>query len=1143
MRIHFMYFGHYSAKMHKFRTSYNLDLTNSHFYQMDFLTNQRPLFAAFCVLLSLSFYSCQHGLDKPKFSAQTITTGSLFQLIKPAESGIHFINSLSESTQNNLVTNNLIYAGAGAAAGDLNGDGLADIVLLANEAMPAIYINEGDFKFKAATAGSGIQKTPGWHSGVSLIDINEDGKLDIYINRGGPQEKNMDKRRNLLYINKGNMKFEEQAKQYGLDDPGASIQTVFFDYDGDGDLDAYVLNYLLGIQRIGYDKLQQRRTGVSDDLAVEYSDHLYRNDGGNFTNVSKQAGVQNWGHGLGVAVGDINGDNLPDIYVSNDFEVDDFYYINQGDGTFKESLKNHFPHVSFFAMGLDVADINNDGALDVFEVEMLPKDRKRAVMNMSQMDRGRFEDLLTYGFQPQYMRNSLHLNRGEGYFSDIAQMAGVAKTDWSWGTLLQDFDNDGFKDIMVTNGIARDMRNRDFQVNTNKKFEEANGNIAIEQINNLAPTTKIRNYAFQNSNGIKFEDKTVSWGLDQKGFSNALVSADFDQDGDLDILINNIGEPPFLYRNTSKDKGANYLSLTFNYTKKNKNGLGTKVTLHTNKGIQYQEMFYIRGFQSSSEPIIHFGLGDLDRAERLTIQWPDNTVQEITNPEINQRLEVKYSNTKPLAKEPLPNGMLKKTKLPGLAYIHKEVPFDDYEKEILIPHKQSQSGPYMSKGDVNGDGLEDILIGGAHKQSSELFIQKKSGGFTKTLQADFRADAIYEDMGSLFFDADQDGDQDLYIVSGSNEFEGKVEMYQDRLYINDGRGKFTKSNGLPKISSSGSRVCAGDIDGDGDLDLFVGGRVSPQAYPVSPKSYLLINQGGKFVDQTAKWSKDLERASMVTDALFIDVDKDDDLDLITVGEWSPITIWKNENNKWKPETIADTQGWWFSIAAEDFDQDGDLDLLAGNIGLNHKFKAEKDKPFHIYYDDFDNTGTQDIVLAFHAQDKLFPVRGRDCSSEQMPFITEKFPTFESFGGAELKDIFGERIEKANHMQATQFASLILWNDGRAFTSQILPDEAQFSPVTKSIFVDLNQDGKKELVVSGNMFQTEAETSQADAGVGAVFSVDGQELKAYKPLESGFFAPFDAKDMITVKTVDNQTLILVANNDGPLQIFAAVNMNQ
>ena len=1086
--------------------------------------------------LSLPLQMCQNAQENNFDSPKLDLSGPLFNRVKAKDSGIYFKNPLSESSSNNLITNNLIYAGAGAAAGDLNGDGKPDIVLIANEGMPAIYTNEGNFKFKSAIVGSGIQKTAGWHTGVALVDINSDGRLDIYINRGGPQEKNAALRTNLLYINQGNMKFIESAKDYGLDDPGASTQTVFFDYDGDGDLDAYVLNYLLGVQRIGYDLLQRRRNGLEDSMAAEYSDHLYRNDNGKFVNVSKSAGIQNWGHGLGVAVGDINQDNLPDIYVSNDFEVDDFYYINQGDGTFEESLGEHFPHVSFFAMGLDVADINNDGTLDVFEVEMLPKDRQRAVMNMSRMDRGRFDDLVKYGMQPQYMRNSLHLNRGKGYFSDISQIAGVAKTDWSWGTLIQDFNNDGLKDIVVTNGIARDMRNRDFQLNTNKKFEEAKGNISIDEINKMVPSTKISNYAFKNITGTQFTDQTKEWGLDQKGFSNALVSADFDLDGDLDILINNIGESPFLYENTSHDRGANFLDINLDYTDQNKYGIGTKITLETEDSQQFQEMYYIRGFQSSSEPIAHFGLGDIQEVLKLTIQWPDNSIQVITNPIINQRLKVKYKSGNIQAKKSNSLPWLSETAVPGLVFNHQEINYDDYAKEILIPHKQSQNGPFMSKGDVDGDGFIDIIIGGARDQSAAIFIQDKKGGFVKSIQGALENDAKYEDLGSTFFDADQDGDLDLYIVSGSNEFENNVEMYQDRLYLNDGRGIFTKSNLLPKITSSGSKVCAGDIDQDGDVDIFVGGRVSPQAYPHSPQSYLLINDGGKFVDMTSKYAPSLQKSGMITDALFIDLDQDSDLDLVTVGEWNPITIWKNENKHFTPEPIADTEGWWFSILAEDLDGDEDIDLVAGNIGLNHKFTAKPEQPFHIYYDDFDKSGTQDIVLAFHADDKLFPVRGRDCSSEQMPFITEKFPTFESFGGAELKDIFGDQLAKANHIEAKQFASLILWNESGTFRGEELPAEAQYSPLNKAIVVNINQDGKKELISVGNMFTTEAETSRADAGIGSIFSIDAHEFIAHTALTTGLFANYDAKDLLYVPLADDKIVILVANNNGPLQTF-------
>ena len=547
-------------------------------------------------------------------------------------------------------------------------------------------------------------------------------------------------------------------------------------------------------------------------------------------------------------------------------------------------------------------------------------------------------------------------------------------------------------------------------------------------------------------------------------------------------------------------------------------------------------MYYIRGFQSSSEPLLHFGLADIDAIEKITIQWPDNTIQEIIAPKINQRLSINYKQGTPVQSKQRPNTLVTKAKIPGLNFVHREKKYDDFAKEILIPHKQSQLGPFLSKGDVNKDGLEDVFVGGAKNQSAILFLQTKNGGFKKTAQTALQKDAGYEDMGSTFFDADQDGDLDLYVVSGSNEFENEVNMYQDRLYLNDGNGTYTKSNGLPKITSSGARITAGDIDQDGDIDLFVGGKVSPQSYPHSPKSYLLINQGGKFVDKTAILAPGLSNAGMITDASFIDVDQDKDLDLVTVGEWSPITVWKNNNSKLKANPIENTEGWWFSILSDDLDGDGDLDLLAGNIGLNHKFKAAAEQPFHIYYDDFDNTGTQDIVLAFHADEKLFPVRGRDCSSEQMPFITDKFPTFESFGGAELHDIFGDKIQKANHLEAKQFASVVLWNEGGDFTTQELPLEAQFSAINQSQFLDLNADGKKELIVAGNMFQTEAETSRADASVGAIFTVEGKSFKPFKTTESGFFAPFDAKDILAVNMANGQSLILVANNDGPLQAF-------
>lgn len=1110
------------------------------FYPMSAL-NRTILLLTFISILF--FGSCQSE-NKVRPVAQKAQIGStLFNQISAQKSGIFFKNPNSESQTNNLFTNNLVYGGGGVASGDLNDDGLPDIVFVSNEGIPGIYLNEGNFKFKAAIAGTGIGKTTGWQSGVSIIDINLDGKMDIYINRGGTHVRNEADRGNLLYINQGNMKFEEKASEYGLDDPGVSITTVFFDYDLDGDLDAYTVNYLPGMQRIGYDVMQKRRTNPEPEVMSNFSDHLYKNENGKFIDVTAQAGVANFGWGLGVAVGDLNQDGYPDIYVTNDLEVDDFYFKNNGDGTFTESLKNNFQHVSYYAMGVDVGDINNDGLLDVYEVEMLPKDRMRALTNMSSMDVGRFNDLLLYGMQPQYMRNSMHLNRGNGHFSEVAQMGEIAKSDWSWGTLIKDFDDDGFKDIVVTNGIPRDMKNRDFQLKANEIFKASDGVPAIDVIMGQAPSVKIKNFAFKNLDGNHFQNTTDDWGLKQKGFSNAIAAADFDLDGDLDIVINNIDDYPFLYQNTSRDRGNNSLNVSLNGPSKNPQGIGAKLTIKTENGIQYQEMYNIRGFQSCSEPLVHFGLGDLEKIEELKIEWPDSKQEIIKNPTINKRLSVNYKNAIPSKKQVANATLVKAANKTGLNFQHKEKTYNDYAAEILLPHKQSQFGPFMSKADINGDELEDLFIGGARDQSAVIFLQTENGGFKKKMQTALQNDAKYEDMGSVFFDADGDGDADLYVVSGSSEFENKTAMYQDRLYLNDGQGNYKRSGNLPKITSAGGRVCAGDIDGDGDQDLFVGGRVSPQSYPKSPQSYLLINEGGKYKDKTSIFNSSLQRSGMITDAAFVDVDQDDKLDLITVGEWAPITVWKNDGKQLIAEPIEDTEGWWFSISADDLDSDGDMDLIAGNIGLNHKFKAEIDKPFHIYFDDFDNTGSQDIVLAFHSDDKMFPVRGRDCSSEQMPFITEKFPTFASFGDAELKDILGDKIEKAGHLIAKEFASLVLWNENGKYKKTALPIEAQYSAVNKAVFCDLDQDGKKELVLAGNMFQTEAETSRADASVGVVYSLEGQKFTNIPATRSGFLARYDAKDLLTITTSKEQTMILVANNDGPLQSFVVDNKIQ
>ncbi len=1108
---------------------------------MNFFSNIYLFLFAFLFL----FQACtQEDESNPILENKNNFTSNskLFEFMPVSQTGVSVRNVVKESAQNNFLNNNLLYSGAGTAIGDLNNDGLPDMVIARNTEKPTIYINKGNFKFEALGDETGLIKMDGWTSGANIADVNGDGKLDIYFSRGGTTIKDASKRTNLLYINKGNLKFEESAAKYGLADEGASIQSAFFDYDLDGDLDVYVLNYLPGTQQVPFGQLKKFRNNPDPNYLKHYSDHLYRNDGNTFTDVSVQSGIANWAHGLGIAIGDVNKDNYPDIFIANDFEVDDFYYENNGDGTFTEKIKEKFGHVSFFAMGVDMADVNNDSYLDIFEVEMLPKDRERSVMNMQQMDRGRFEDLLKIGMNNQYMRNCLHINRGNGHFSDVAQIAGINKTDWSWGTLLLDLDDDGLKDIFVTNGILRDMKNRDFQHNGNKLAEKTGGKLTLEQMHDLVPTTKIRNYVYKNKADFSFEDVSESWGFGIKGFSNAISHADFDMDGDLDLVINNLNDPPYIYKNLSAEKGQNNLNIVLKGNKNNFQGIGSKVKIKTKQGIQYQELFPTRGFQSSSEAKIHFGLGKEKLVEEVTITWPDGKSQVLTNVKANKVLNLSYKDAKQLnlnekAETPL---FVEQSSKAGIDFKHKETYFDDYGKEILLPHKMSQNGPFLAIGDIDMDGNEDFYIGGAKGQAGAIYLQNNARQFTKGNGNAFALDAKFEDLGANFFDADGDKDLDLYVVSGSNEFQNDGNQYQDRLYINNGKGIFTKSNALPKIESSGSCIIPEDFDQDGDIDLFVGGRVLPQKYPNAPESMLLINQGGKFVNATNKIAPELSKIGMVTDATWSDYDKDGDKDLIVVGEWMTISVLENDSKKLNLKNVKGlevTSGWWSSIEAVDLDADGDEDYIVGNIGLNHKFKATEDKPFHIYCEDFDNTGSLDIVLAFHQEDKLYPVRGRDCSSEQMPFILDKFPSFEEFGKADVNEVYGEKLEKALHKEANMFASIILVNKGGSFEIKQLPTEAQLSSINGSITKDFTGDGLLDILIAGNMFETEAETSRADASIGLLLKNEGDfTFKSVNVSKTGFFAPGDVKDIKMAKAKDGSVNILVANNNGPLESF-------
>ncbi len=1096
--------------------------------------NTRYFFSVFATLL---VFSCTEEPSKRKIN----TTLPQLERLAPDQTNVHFTNKVEVSAENTMLTNNNFHAGGGVAVGDINNDGLQDFVIISNQEAPGVYLNKGNFEFEDISKSSGLTKTKGWSTGIVMEDVNGDGYIDIYISKGIYQHKDPSDRVNRLYINNKNNTFSEKGKEFGIDNTNPTIQSVFFDYDLDGDLDLYLLNQPVDSDTLMVSVLGERRMNTTDK---KNSDVLFRNDGNTFRDVSQGMGITNWGNGLGIGISDFNEDGYPDIYITNDFSVDNFLYINQKGEKFVDNNKRLIKHQSFFAMGVDIADINNDGMVDIYEVEMLPKDRERSIRNMGSMNPKRFTALNQAGFVPQYMRNSLQLNRARGRFSEVAQIGNVAKTDWSWGTLLIDVDDDGHKDIFVTNGIARDIKDRDFVQKGNEHAKKSEGKLSLQQHLDIMTSTRIANFAFQNKKDGTFSDKSKEWGFDDEGFSNGFVHGDFDNDGDLDLIVNNIDEKPWIYKNNSVERGQNTINFKLKGTRKNLNGIGSKVKIFFGDKIQYVEQFVVRGFISSSQPLIHFGLGDDAKIDSLEIIWPNGNYQVIKESlAANKTYDLDINNAIPDARNKVEfkrsfGGVSRKL---NLKTTHQEIIYDDYAKELLLPHKLSQLGPALASGDLNNDGLDEIFIGGAHNFAAQLFFSQPNGRYLLDESATWTNDKNFEDIASEFFDADNDGDLDLYVCSGSNEFDIDSPNYQDRIYLNNGKGKFSKSKkSLPNILTSTGSIEVADIDKDGDLDLFVGGRLVPGRYPRSPRSYILINENGIFKDQTKFINESIENIGMVTCAEWTDFDEDGDKDLMLAGEWMGLKLFENNKGKLKDISksagLSNTEGWWFTIKEIDFDQDGDKDYVVGNIGLNHKFKASIEKPFKVYNDDFDNNGTSDIVLAFHQKEKFYPVRGRDCSSEQMPFIKEKFPTFASFGKAQMTDIFGSKLDDAFTLEAKQFASGILKNNNGKFEFIKLPYEAQLSAIRGVEEYDFNQDGFQDLIVAGNMFTTEVETSAADANYGSLLLGDGTgNYSEAKLVESGFYTPGDVRG-IKMINYQNQKLILVANNNGLFQTY-------
>ena len=1060
-----------------------------------------------------------------------------FSELTSDHTGINFQNNLKENDSLNYFSYSYLYMGGGLSAGDINNDGLTDLFFTGNMEPNKLYLNKGDLKFEDISAKAGVSGDSRWFTGVTMVDINNDGFLDIYVSASGKFEP----RENLLYVNNGDGTFSEKAEEYGIADKGHSVQSTFFDYDKDGDLDLYVANYPPTKFNAPNSFYLFKMQNVKD---VD-TDNLYRNDGEKFTKVTNEAGVRSFGLSLSATVGDLNEDGWPDIYVSNDFSTPDYMYLNNQDGTFTDVLKDATQQTSFYGMGVDIADYNNDGLLDILQMDMAAKNNRRAKANMASMNPALFWSTVNSGFHYQYMYNSLQTNAGNlkgniPYFNNTANLAGVQATDWSWAALFADLDNDGWKDIYVSNGTRREVNNKDFFNELKKKRTEKDS--LLERSLEI-PSEKVDNFVYKNQGDMTFKRVNDEWGLSYAGFSNGAIYVDLDNDGDLEIITNNIDDKATVFQNNNIESN-NYISFNFKGPEKNKFGIGARVYLNNDGQSQMQELNLTRGFQSSVAPNLHFGVGMADRIEEVKIVWPDEKVQVLNDVTVNQNFLIDYQDAKqaiPFSPEKAEDKIFLTVAADSLnlEYKHTENTFNDFDKEILLPHKTSMFGPGMAAGDLNGDGLEDLFVGAASQYRPGIYFQT-TNGFEKKEFEDIQNDNKYEDLGALIFDADNDGDNDIYVVSGGNEFNKDSEMLQDRLYINQ-NGNFVKAvSALPEMTTSGSRVYANDYDKDGDLDLFVGGRLVPGNYPSPANSYILENRSKdgnvSFVDVTPKIAPGLENLGLVTSASWTDFDQDGWTDLVIAGEWMPIKVFKNNRGDFidisKQLGLEDTTGWWFSLKEGDFDNDGDMDFIAGNLGLNYKYHASEEASFDIYYYDFDGNKTKDIVLSYFNDGEKFPVRGRECSSQQMPGIKKKFEDYNSFANANLEDIYTtDYLENALHYQVKSFASIYIENREDGFKIHRLPVEAQISNINQILVEDFNHDGNLDALIAGNLYASEVETPRADAGMGLLLEGNGKgEFKAINARESGFFVPGDVKDMVKLATPNGEFIVCAKNND-------------
>jgi hypothetical protein len=1109
---------------------------------------------AFILIALLGLASCKNN-DK------------LFRLVSPEKSGIDFTNTITVNDTINILESEFTYNGGGVAVGDLNGDGLQDIYFAGNQVQNKLYINKGELKFEEVIEKAGAHKTKGqWSSGVTFVDINSDGKQDIYVCNTMIEDSAA--LRDLLFINQGNNaegipQFKEMGEEYRILDNTHNSISTFFDYDLDGDLDLFIAVNFIDVQYPNQFLSMDQRRGKG----VVTRDLLYRNDFDStlghavFTDVSLDAGIDWGGYSHSAMIHDFNKDGYPDIYVANDYLSTDLIYINNQNGTFTNSISEIFKHESYSSMGSDIADVNNDGLEDLFAVEMLPADNKRKKVNMNANNYNHYLFTEQYQYEYQFVRNMFQLNQGINpktklpLFSDIAFLAGVEATDWSWSPLFADFDNDGYRDLLITNGFPKDIIDHDFGA---FRKSVSSSMITRAELLDMIPEVKIPNFIFKNNGDLTFSDKSKEWGINLVSFTNGTSYADLDNDGDLDIITNNIDDPAFLFENTlynsdkkKEDQTANFLRVDLKGPLMNPQGFGATVTIWNKGNQQLAQSHCVKGYLSKSESFLHFGLGDSKSVDSIVVVWSDGKKQTLSKQNANQIISIDYKNAK---EKTIPSNMPKPTlfeeidpKSIGVDYVHEENDFIDFNLQKTLPHKFSQYGPAIAVGDVNRDGLDDIALASSSRfQGPVVLIQQANGKFNKKILPIKTSEVNKEeDMGLLLFDADGDGDNDLYITRGSYQHDPGSNLYQDVLCENDGKGNFTVvASALPVITASGQNTKAADFDGDGDLDLFVGGRVDAKAYPKPGQSLLLRNDSkpGKlsFIDVTKKWSSSLPTVGMVSDFLWTDFNNDNKPDLLIASEWSPLLFYKNTGSSFEKidasKEISDASGWWNSLLAVDVDQDGDMDYVAGNFGLNQYFKCSSGEPLRIYSKDFDNNGSYDAFISCYFPDSTgkrqeYFYHSKDDMQKQLILIRKKFEFYGDYGKATVKDVFTpEEMKGVNVLTANYMKSVWIENLGnQQFKMHELPMQAQFAPLYGMQAMDINGDQLTDLILTGNDFGMETSQGRADAFNGLVLLNGGN--KNFKPIgfeESGFLVPGDARALAAVNVAGTNYLVSTEN---------------